>query len=175
MQQPGIIGIHCVTSVNALHYGYEASGNDQTRRLLMLQAAAFLALFHKRMANGLHEERQVDALEKIESKATGPDAVAEILTDVSKDRLLAARKTLALLESGSVSPQALMTGARRLIFAKGTDSHDYKFSSAALEDFYHASPAWRNRYLATSMFNLKGSGDKDNPLVERARSALEKV
>ena len=36
-----------------------------------------------------------------------------------------------------------MTGARRLIFTKGTDSHDYKFSSAALEDFYHVSPRWQ--------------------------------
>src|SRR5438105_1814336 len=33
MQQPGIVGIHCVTSVNALHYAFEASGNDETRRL----------------------------------------------------------------------------------------------------------------------------------------------
>src|SRR5262249_39821446 len=40
MQQPGIIGVHCVTSANALHFGYENSGNDETRRMLMLQAAA---------------------------------------------------------------------------------------------------------------------------------------
>src|SRR5205823_10470277 len=46
MQQPGIIGVHCVTSANALHFGYQQSGNDETRRLLMLQAAAFLALFY---------------------------------------------------------------------------------------------------------------------------------
>ena len=34
-----------------------------------------------------------------------------------------------------------MTAVRRLIFLKGRDAHDYKFSSAALEDYYHASPA----------------------------------
>ena len=63
-------------------------------------------------------------------------------------------------------------GARRLIFLKGRDSHDYKFSSAALEDYYHATPAWRARFLASSVFWLKGTGDEDNDLVKRARAAL---
>jgi hypothetical protein len=34
------------------------------------------------------------------------------------------------------------------------------------------SPAWRNRYLAASVFNLRGSGATDNDLVRRARAAL---
>ena len=176
MQQPGIVGIHCITSVNALHYGYEATGNDETRRLLLLQAPAFLALFHKAMTGRgkLREEMHIDTLQKADVKA-GPEAISEILADVSKDRVMAARKTLALLESQAVRPEALLTAARRLIFSKGTDSHDYKFSSAALEDCYHATGPWRARYLATSMFNLKGSGDRDNGLIERARAALSKA
>ena len=50
MRQPGIVGIHCVTSANALHFGYQTSANDETRRLLMLQAAAFLPMFRQAMA-----------------------------------------------------------------------------------------------------------------------------
>jgi hypothetical protein len=176
MQQPGIVGIHCVTSVNALHYGYQAVGNDETRRMLLLQAPAFLALFRKTMAGRgkLREEMHIDTLPKMDVKG-GPGAIPEILAEVSKDRVMAARKTLALLENPAVKPQALLTAARRLIFSKGTDAHDYKFSSAALEDCYHATSPWRARYLATSMFNLKGSGDRDNGLIERARSALGKA
>jgi hypothetical protein len=176
MQQPGIIGIHCVTSVNALHYGFQASGVDETRRMLLLQAAAFLALFHKRMSGGkMREELRIDSLAKDDTQSQGADAVAEILADISKDRLSAARKTVALVGGGAVDPEALMTAARRLVFSKGTDSHDYKFSSAALEDFYHTSLPWRARYLATSMFNLRGSGDRDNSLIEHARAALAKA
>jgi hypothetical protein len=84
----------------------------------------------------------------------------------------AARKTLGLAAANKVDAAALMTAARRLIFLKGTDSHDYKFCSAALEDYYHTTPANRARFLATSMFNLRGSQDRDNDLVKRARSAL---
>ena len=67
-----------------------------------------------------------------------------------------------------------MTVARRLVFNKGTDSHDYKFCSAALEDYYQTTPHWRNRYLATSLFNLRGSGGHDTGLLERTRAALSK-
>jgi hypothetical protein len=175
MQQPGIIGIHCVTSVNALHFAYQTSGNDETRRMLMLQAAAFLALFYKRMKGPgkLREDLQIDVLETAAPRSQGEEAVAEILGDVSKNRVEAARKTIAFVSDSKANITPLMTAARRLIFSKGNDSHDYKFSSAALEDYYHASPAWQARLLATSMFNLKGTGDRSNDLINRAKAALQ--
>ncbi|PYL01819.1 MAG: hypothetical protein DME19_00315 [Verrucomicrobia bacterium] len=60
-----------------------------------------------------------------------------------------------------------------LIFLKGRDAHDYKFSSAVLEDYQNVGPAWRDRYLAASVFNLRGSGDSNNDMVKRARAALQ--
>ena len=63
--------------------------------------------------------------------------------------------------------------ARRLIFLKGQNAHDYKFSAAVLEDYFDVTPAWRGQFLATSVFNLRGSGDRDNPLVQRTRAALK--
>jgi hypothetical protein len=186
MRQPGIVGIHCVTSINGLHYGFQACANDETRRLLMLQGPAFLAMFRTTMeGRGGLADLRIDTLEKTDLKAQGAEAIEEIFAEVSKDRLAAARKTLALLGARSVSEgpaspvtnapgsEVLMTAGRRLIFTKGRDSHDYKFSSAALEDYYHATPAWRDRFLATSMFNLHGSQDPDNGLIKRTRAALQ--
>jgi len=60
-----------------------------------------------------------------------------------------------------------------LIFLKGRDAHDYKFSSAVLEDYQNLSPVWRDHYLAASVFNLRGSGAADNQLVKRTRAALQ--
>jgi hypothetical protein len=174
MRQPGIVGLHCVTSANALHYGFQTSGNDETRRFLLLQAAAFLPLFHRAMQSRgkVRDDVRIDTLEKVEVKGSAAAAIEEILTDVSKDRMAAAQKTLALLEAKGPQAEALMAAARRLIFLKGRDSHDYKFSSAALEDYYHATAAWRQRFLATSMFNLHGTQDPDNAVVKRTRAAL---
>src|SRR5262245_36705185 len=49
LRQPGIVSLHAVTSTNALHFAFRASGDDRTRRLLLLQNAAFLTLFRGAM------------------------------------------------------------------------------------------------------------------------------
>ena len=71
---------------------------------------------------------------------------------------------------GSAKP--FIDEAQRLIYLKGTGSHDYKFSSAVLEDYRYMSKRWRDRFLAASVFWLQGSGKNDTPLVGRTRSAL---
>ena len=172
MRQPGIVGLHCLTTVNALHFGYQIAADEDTRKFLMLQAAAFLPMFRSRM--NLKKDLLLDTLEKADLEKDGKtDGVAEIFADVSRNKEQAARKVLDYLDE-SGSPERLMAEARRLIFAKGTDSHDYKYSSAVLEDYYHVSPALRPRFLAASVFWLRGSGDRDNGLIERTRAALAK-
>src|SRR5438552_1055957 len=49
MRQPGIVGIHTLTSTNAMRYAFGACSNDETRKLLLLQNAAFLTLFRRAM------------------------------------------------------------------------------------------------------------------------------
>jgi hypothetical protein len=45
LRQPGIVALHALTTTNALHFAYQTTGDDATRRLLMLQNAAFLPMF----------------------------------------------------------------------------------------------------------------------------------
>ena len=172
LRQPGIVSLHAVTSTNALHFAFQASGDDQTRRLLLLQNAAFLPLFREAMGGrGKVGDARIDQLEPIATSEGGPGAVEEIFAEASRDRMTAARKALAYLQAGR-DPRTLIDAARRLVFLKGDDAHDYKFSSAVLEDYYNASPAWRDRYLASSLLLLPGSADRDNDLVKRTRAAL---
>jgi hypothetical protein len=140
--------------------------------MMLLQNTAFLPMFREAMkGRGRVGDRKLDELEPSKLEGQGDAALAEIFQAVSDNRTDAARKTLAYLEDDG-SPQELIDAARRLIFLKGTNSHDYKFSSAVLEDYYHVSPEWRNRFLATGMYNLRGAGDRDNSLVQRTREAL---
>jgi hypothetical protein len=171
MRQPGIVGLHTLTSVNALHYAYQTSAIGPTRAFVLLQAGAFLALFREAMkGRGKLTDRRVDGLEPVDGKS----GIGEIFTDVTHDRTLAARKTLALLQHSPEQIVPLMAAARRLIFAKGSDSHDYKFSSAVLEDVYSLPVALRPKFMAASMYNLRGSDDRDNDLIRRAREAVVK-
>ena len=169
MQAPGILSLHAMTFTNAVHYAWHRTQNDETRRLLLLQNAAFLPLFRGKGGDtGLH----IDALESLAPGAKGEEAVAEIFEEVSKDRLTAARKVLGYLKD-QPSPRPIAEAARRLIFLKGNNAHDYKFSSAVFEDYERIAPPARDRMLAASVFYLKGSGDKDNDLVKRTRAALK--
>jgi hypothetical protein len=169
MRDPGIVSLHASTFTNAVHYAWQRCGDDTTRRLLLLQNAAFLPLFRGAPKTA---GTPIDTLEPLSPSAAGPDALHEIFNDIGASRETAARKTLAWLRQSS-DPTAFAAEARRLIFLKGTNSHDYKFSSAVLEDYHAMAPAWRDRFLATSVFYLRGSSDPDNSLATRIRAALD--
>ncbi len=59
------------------------------------------------MESGLKKDRQLDTLEKAPVKS-GTEGIAEILTDVSKDPLLAGGKMLSLSEEGGPAAIAYM-------------------------------------------------------------------
>lgn len=161
MRRTDIPSLHALTTMNAIRYAFATASDDETRRLLLLQAAAFVPLFRR---NAGHPERRIDTLEPLEAK--GPDDIF-----ATGNKMESARKILGHLDGGG-DPEALLDAARVLTFLKGTGAHDYKFSAAVLEDYRHLSPAWRNRFLAASVFYLKGSDARDNGLVARVRSAL---
>jgi hypothetical protein len=142
--------------------------------MLLLQNAAFLPLFRGAMeGRGKIGDIALDKLEaaEVSSDESGDEQIAAILRDIGPDRLSAAKRVLAYRKQDG-APRDLIDAARLTIFLKGTDSHDYKFSSAVLEDYYNVTPAWRDRLLAASVFWLKGSEAKDNTLVARTRAAL---
>ncbi len=169
MQQTGIIALHAVTTTNAIRFLFDTSGRDETRRMLILQNAAFLPLFRQTMAGrGSIGKRTVDDLQ---AEANGAAELDSIFTSVGRNRTAASDGVFQYLNSGS-DARELITTARRLIFLKGSNSHDYKFSSALLEDYYKVSPAFRNQFLAAGSTMLRGSSLPDNDLVARIRAAL---
>ena len=176
MKQPGIVAIHTITTTNAMFYAFRTSGNDETRRLLMLQNAAFLPMFRGAMqGRGRVKDVTIDNLEPVPPTDDAP-ATEQIFADLGRDGMLAARKVVAYLKQSPEEAQAakkLIDAARVLVFLKGNDAHDYKFSSAVLEDYYHFSPEWRDVYLASNVFKLQSSTARDNSLVERTRNAFK--
>lgn len=170
MRQPGIVGLHTLTTTNAIRYLYATATDPQTRVMLLMQNASFLTMFRDEMQRrGDVGEHRIDALEPMED---APRNVGEIFETIGSSKMEAARKALTQVGSAN-DAKSFIDEARRLIFLKGNDSHDYKFSSAVLEDYHHISPAWRHRYLAASVFQLRGAGARTLPLIERVRSALD--
>ncbi len=173
MRNPGIIALHAVTSANAMHHAYQACSEDRTRRLLTLQLPAFLTLFRQNPKDLEDKEERIHLLQPAEGL---PDSSAEtleaIFAEVTEDRYGAARKILAFCQRDAQHAQEFIVNARRMLFMKGNNAHDYKFTSAVLEDFYQISPGLREAFLAASVYNLRGSAERDNPLIQRTRAAL---
>ena len=66
--------------------------------------------------------------------SSGDEAVAEIFTTVNEDRKKAAAKVQAYLGRGG-SSDLIFDAARRMIFHKGAESHQYKYGAAVAEEF----------------------------------------
>jgi hypothetical protein len=173
IRQPGIASLHSVTTTNALRHAFEFSADDETRRWVLLQNAAFLPLFRAFMVQrGKVNDGRIDRLAAVPLTSSGPEAVGEIFRDVGKNGDAAAGKVLAFREAKG-DPADLMNAARLLVFFKGNDAHDYKYSAAVMEDYARVSPEWRDRYLAASAYLLRGSAAPDTALVKRTHAALK--
>ncbi len=171
MRQQGIVSLHAVTTTNAIHHAFRTSADERTRKFLLLQNASFLPMFRE-AARGRGEltEHRIDEYEATESTSK-PVSIPEAFATIGKSRREASVQLYQLLVSGG-DPQTVVDHARRLVFLKGNDSHDYKFSSAALEDYRTLSPPWRNRFLAASMHQLRSPAEATRPIVDRIQNAL---
>jgi hypothetical protein len=176
MRQPGIYGIHTVTSVNGLRYAYETAADPETRLVLLLQGIGWMAQFQRFMAsknNGL-KNLHITELVPAEISADSSQAAEEIFGLMSTDPSAAAVHALALAER-QPEPDAFARTAYRLIFRKGTDAHNYKYPAAIFEDYRLVSPTWRPHMLATAVYYLPGTTIPDSPLMARALDAARGV
>lgn len=172
MRQPGIVGLHGLTTANAMNYVWQNAESRDLRRRLLLQACSFNTMFRDAAARrGQLKSETIDGLASAEESPAKNPSLDEIFASVSSDRMRAFDQTRAYLAAGG-EPEEFIAAARRKIFLKGRDSHDYKFSSAVLEDVPHVSEKWRELFLALSVFNLKGTGDRESPVLSRTREAF---
>lgn len=170
MRQPGIVALHGLTSANAIHYLYQNVSSDELRRRLLLQNCAFNCMFRE-AAQGRGNLNSVTYQSWTEQNNDAPHGIEEVIANISRNKMTASIQVREYLKEGG-DAHGLIDEARRQVFLRGKNAHDYKYTSAVLEDFAHVSPGWRNDYLALSVFNLRGSEDRQSDLVDRTRVAL---
>ena len=172
MRNPGIVSLHAVTSANAMHYSYQTCQTEKTRQLLTLQFVAFLTMFRRDPKSLEHKPERIHTLQPLMVKGSTTEQLETIFAGLQENRQQAARQILSFCKQGSSNARQFIDNARRMLFMKGNNAHDYKFTAAVLEDYYHISPGLREAFIAASVYNLRGSTERDNPLVQRTRAAL---
>ncbi len=169
----GLVAIHGVTSVNALHHAYVAASDPQVRFLLLLQAVGWMGQFRSFAQT---REKDLRALSIAQMEPAGETAplertLEETFAGLRSDPDAAAARIFRL--AGDLpARQAFLSGALRLTVSKADEVHYYKYVAALLEDIPLVSPEWQPHLLATLVYYIKGSTDPEPAPMKRAREAL---
>jgi hypothetical protein len=168
--------LHSNTAANALHYAFRASGKEDTRLLLTLQAVAWMDLYRRGIVKGKHlvDPRDITALTGAKLPDKPEAAIDEILATRTAKPHEAGRLAFAFAQRHR--PEPLLRAARRLLPAKSSgDPHDIKFSVAIFEDLDLISPTWQPHLLAAATFSFWGSERPDSDLMKQVREAVRKL
>ena len=169
LRRPTVVPVHAQTSANAFHYVFRHARAEDTKLLALLQSAAFMPGFRRRVGNARPDLR-IEELEPLPASGNGADALREAFSALPGDRIAGARKALHFLQHGG-SAETFAASARRHLARNGRYAHDYKFTEAALENYRNMAPtAWRDRILAASMAYFTGPATAPSPV---SREALE--
>lgn len=179
MRQPGIYGIHTVTSANALHTAFQLAARPGNRLLMLLQAVGWMVQFREFMSGARGGLNGADIF-KVASAEVPEDphqAIASVLADVGQSAPAAAAKARGLAERAAESGRSdwlddFASAARQHLVRKAGDAHDYKYAMAVFADLQRVSPLYRPQMLSTAAYYLKGSRQPDSPVVTQALEAL---
>ena len=170
MRQPGIYGIHTVTSTSAIRYAYETAAARSTRLLLLLQAVGWLCQFRRFMGKtsaGLSGVR----IDQLAESQDVPNRLDTLFSLVSTDKVKAAREAMAV-GTDETQTRRMMRRARHYIVHKATDAHDYKYATSIFDDVWRVTPRWRPQMLATAAQFLHGSATPTPALMRRIAERL---
>jgi hypothetical protein len=188
--------LHANTTVNALHFAFNASTSARVRLLILLQATAWVGDFVRSHLGDklLNDTKPVD-LEGALPPASAKEAVQELFEqlpprtyDLSSKtrggyalvnreaRMELGRKVFALVDREPAATQQYMDAARGWLCAKAAvEAHEFKLPAALFEDYELVSPACRPRLLAASAHWLHGRQSPDSPLLREAREEIQKL
>lgn len=169
MRRNNIVAVHANTTADAMRYCYAACDGDDARRLLLLQAVAFMPRFRELTAPRANtSDRRIDTFEPLPA-----ESLDEIFDTLGRSRYSAVRQALGWLGAGG-DPVALAGRMRWYATLKNRGTHDIKFTEAMLENHRQLRFPWRDRLLAASLMYANASSTPDDETVLRAQSLLQR-
>jgi len=164
-----LLPVHAVTVVNALGHAWRSSESDPTRRLLVLQAAGWLALLRDDLAGIAGLGPDARAIETLAAAAV--DAPATI-DDLLREPTPAAAYAF-LSHTGATS--AFRSALAGQLPLKAAEHHQHKYAAAVFEESRVAHPRWQPQLLACALPYLPGAGEPDTELAQRSLRVLQQA
>ncbi len=161
--------VHPVTEVNAFGHASRATSNDSTKRLLILQAAAWLPLWKPVLTDRfepLANRPGIDALGG--DRPVQGHRIDETFEQRSPD------DTRVFLDQGDGQRINYLSWLRGFLFRKAWQDHQYKYLAAISEESRLVNPKWASRLLAPAITYLPTQADDDSEVARRANHTLQK-
>jgi hypothetical protein len=166
------VGLHVVSSMNALHHAYLSAPDSQTRFLMMLQAVGWAVQF--RTFAGAREN-SLRAFSITELEPAEKDAPLEEVFSKIPSNLDAAASQVMRMAAKPASRRAYLAAALRSQVAKADEVHYYKYLAALMEDSALTKARWQPHLTAATVYYLKGTKDTEPAAMKRAREALKSL
>ncbi|MCP3961847.1 MAG: hypothetical protein GY719_28730 [bacterium] len=161
--------VHGVTEVNAFAYVWRTTGEETTKRLMILQAAGWLPLMRHSLDGffGAQQGPYLDAL-----GAPGEEALPSMEEVFEQPSPAAARSLIDRRPGGA---EAFMARLRGHLLERAFQSHQYKYAAAIAEESALVHPRWTSRILAPAVTYTPVPADPETETYERSRLALRKA
>ena len=160
------VALHANTMANALHFMYRHAADQATRKLLLLQTAAQLALI--RVDSGYnYRQVKIEELEPLDC-----NDVNDCFAAMENGRFNASRMVLGWLNNAK-DEAVFLEKARHYTVYYVDNSHDYKYAEAVLEEYSLMSAPWRKQYLSSVVMALNGPHNRRSRLMQEVREILK--
>ena len=170
LTQPTVVPVHAQTSANAFHYVFRHARTETTQLLALLQSAAF-----RPSAAGSATRAPICASTNWTlSRPPAPARTRWARLSPNCRTIPSPALARPCITCSRAAPRTGWLPVHAGISRTAAEqSHDYKFTEAALENHREMAPtAWRERILAASMAYFTGTAMAPSPVAQEALQLL---
>lgn len=162
--------VHPVTELNAFGYAWRRTTRDETKRLLLLQAAAWLPLWQ---AIFREQYGSVDSTRSLAELGMEVDPEGLTIDQVLRQR--EPSDVRAFLDCRETHPSAYVTALQQQLFRSAQQDHQYKYLAAITEEASLVRSEWASRILAPAITYLPASDEEESEVSRRAAHAIRQA
>jgi len=161
-----LLPVHAVTVTNALAHAYRATRAEQTKRLMVLQAAGWLPALRDDFIDLVRLSMHGPGVEALGSKADGSSNTGPLVDGASADEICAHLETVP-----NAAPRYLAR-LRDGLFRKGQEPHQHKYAAAVAEESAAVHPRWAARILAPAAEYLANPTEAETDIYRKSIEAV---
>ena len=164
-----LLPVHGVTVPSALGYIYRTSKSEATRRIAILQAAAWTTGIRDRLRQMIDLDMEGPGIDRALATVEAPMSLHELLEDPNP------RAAWSLLDAKPMVVPAFSAALRESLYRHGLEHHQHKYAAAVIEEARLAHPDLRATILGASVDYLITPNGRSTDTYLKSIKCLEEA